>query len=306
MPDGKRLPLPATALRRRCDPMALGFQTTAELEPLHELMGQERALSAIAFGVRTKQDGFNVFAMGPSHAGRHNAIKRFLDSKASTEAILDDWVFVNNFDSPDRPVAICLPSGMGNRLKAAMTELIDDLNSSIPSMFESEDYRNRRKAIDDELETAQETAFEALHKKAQAQNIAILRTPMGFALAPLVNGRVIKPEVFSALPAKERERIESVIETLQQELELTLRNVPALEKERRKKIRKLNGDANEVPRGFRSSRCIDNVRVQHRPDQPLWTNERQWCILLNVCPTSSTRLQCCDRSFLDPERMESC
>jgi predicted ATP-dependent protease len=250
MPDGKRLPLPATALRRRCDPGTLGFQTTAELEPLHELVGQERALSAIAFGARIKQDGFNVFAMGPAHAGRHNAIKRFLESKASTEAIPDDWVFVNNFDSPDRPVAICLPSGMGNRLKAAMTELIDDLSSSIPSMFESEDYRNRRKAIDDELETAQETAFEALHKKAQAQNIAILRTPMGFALAPLVNGQVIKPDVFKALPAKEREKIESVIETLQQELELTLRNVPALEKERRKKIRELNGELAELAVGM--------------------------------------------------------
>jgi predicted ATP-dependent protease len=250
MSDGTRLPLPSTALRRRCDPKALGFQTTAELEPLHELVGQERALSAIAFGARMKQDGFNVFAMGPAHAGRHNAIKRFLESKAATEAIPHDWVFVNNFDSPDRPVAICLPSGMGNRLKAAMMELIDDLSSSIPSMFESEDYRNRRKAIDDELETAQETALEALHKKAQAQNMAILRTPIGFALAPLVNGQVIKPEVFNALPVKEREKIEAVIESLQQELELTLRNVPALEKERRKKIRKLNGDLAELAVGM--------------------------------------------------------
>jgi lon-related putative ATP-dependent protease len=250
MPADTSLPLPASALRWRCDPRDLGFRTTAELEPLHELPGQERALSAIAFGSRIKQDGFNVFAMGPAHAGRHNAIRRFLETKAAAEAIPDDWVFVNNFESPDRPVAIRLPSGMGSKLKAAMTELIDDLSSSIPSMFESEDYRNRRKAIDDELETAQEAAFEALRKKAQAENIAILRTPMGFALAPLVNGQVIKPDVFNALPAAEREKIEAVIETLQQELESTLRNVPALEKERRKKIRKLNGELAELAVGL--------------------------------------------------------
>ena len=206
MPAGSSPPLPASALRQHCDPAMLGFTTTAELEPLYELVGQERALSAISFGARNLQDGFNIFAMGPAHSGRHKAIKRFLESKAAEEALPDDWVYVNNFEAPDKPVAIRLPSGKGVGLKAAMAELVDDLSSAIPAMFESEDYRNRRKGIDDEFETAQQNGFESLRKKAQAENIAILRTPMGFALAPLVNGQVIKPDVFNALPAAERQR----------------------------------------------------------------------------------------------------
>ena len=235
-------PLLASMLRQRCDPQTLGFATTAELSPLLQPIGQDRALDALSFGARIRADGFNVFVMGPAHSGRHDAIRRFLEQKAEAEAIPDDWVFVNNFDASDRPIAIRLPPGEGGKLKAAMSELIDDLSSSIPAMFESEDYRNRRKAIDDEFETRQEDAFEELRKRAQAENIAILRTPMGFALAPLVGSQVIKPEVFNALPAVEREKVEGAIQKLQQDLEANLRNVPVLEKERRKKVRHLNSE----------------------------------------------------------------
>lgn len=242
MPTDSNQPLPASALRQRCEPGTLGFGTTAELVPLLQPVGQDRALKALSFGARIRADGFNVFVMGPSHSGRHDAIRRFLEQKAQTEAIPDDWVFVNNFDAADRPIAIRLPSGEGGKLKAAMAEVIDDLSSAIPAMFESEDYRNRRKAIDDDFETKQEDAFESLRKRAQAENIAILRTPMGFALAPLAGSQVIKPEVFNALPAAEREKVEATIQKLQEDLENNLRNVPVLEKERRKKVRHLNSE----------------------------------------------------------------
>lgn len=202
MADSIATALPPTALRRICNPADLGFASTAEIEPADELVGQERALSALAFGARIRQDGFNIFAQGPARAGRHGAIRQFLERKAASEPVPDDWVYVNNFQAADKPLAIRLPPGVGARLKAEMAELIDDLSSAIPAMFESEDYRNRRKGIDDEFETAQEKAFETLRAKAQAENIAILRTPMGFALAPLANGQVIKPDAFNALPKK--------------------------------------------------------------------------------------------------------
>lgn len=248
--NGAAVPLPAATLRRICDASQLGFKSTAELDPVDDLIGQDRALSALAFGANMRQDGFNVFALGPARSGRHGAIRRFLERRAATEAIPDDWVYVNNFAAPDKPKAIRLPPGMGSRLKAAMTELVDDLSSAIPAMFESEDYRNRRKGIDDDFEAAQEKAFEGLRQKAQAESIAILRTPMGFALAPLSGGQIVKPEAFNALPQSQREEIEQNIEKLQKELETTLREVPKLEKDRRQKIRKLNSELAELVVGL--------------------------------------------------------
>jgi len=237
-------------LRLICDPATLKFTSTAELEPIGGLIGQHRALTAIEFGAQIDHHGFNIFALGPTRSGRHGAIRKFLESKAAAEPVPDDWVYVNNFAAPDRPKAIRLPSGIGPKLKAAMAELIDDLSSAIPDMFESEDYRNRRKSIDDEFEMAQEKAFEELRKKGQEQEVTILRTPMGFALAPVSGGQVVKPEVFNALSQAEREAIEQKILLLQGDLERILKNVPVLEKERRKRIRKLNADLAELVVGL--------------------------------------------------------
>jgi predicted ATP-dependent protease len=242
-------PLAADALRRRCDPALLKFKSTAELEPIGELVGQKRAIGAIEFGARIAQAGFNIFALGPSRSGRHLAVRRLLEEKAAAEPVPDDWVYVNNFAAPDRPKAMRLPSSAGLKLKAGMTELIDDLSSAIPAIFESEDYRNRRKAIDDGFETEQEKAFDGLRRKGEAQSIAILRTPMGFALAPLSGGQVVKPDVFNALPEAERDAVAKKIEALQEELEIILRNVPRLEKDRRDKIRKLNAELAEIAVG---------------------------------------------------------
>lgn len=258
--------LPAAALRVSCDPALLGFGSTSELDPVGDLIGQARALSALDFGSRMHQDGFNIFALGPARSGRHGAIRRFLERKAASELLPEDCIYVNNFAAADRPKAIRLPTGVGAKLKAAMAELIDDLSSAIPAMFESEDYRNRRKGIDDEFEAAQESAFEQLRGKAQSENVAILRTPMGFALAPVSGGQVVKPEAFNALPQEQREAIERKIETLQEELETTLRNIPALEKQRRQKIRKLNTDLAELVVGLSikdiAGRFSGNAEIQ--------------------------------------------
>ncbi len=244
-------PLAADVLRRRCDPGLLDFKSTAELEPIGELVGQKRAIGAIEFGARMAQAGFNIFALGPSRSGRHLAVRRLLEEKAAVEPVPDDWVYVNNFAAPDKPKAMRLPSGTGLKLKAGMAELIDDLGSAIPAIFESEDYRNRRKAIDDSVEAVQEKSFDELRKKGEAQGVGILRTPMGFALAPMSDdGQVVKPEAFNALPEAERDAIGKKIAVLQEELEVVLRHVPRLEKDRRDRIRKLNAELAEIVVGL--------------------------------------------------------
>ena len=281
-------PLPADELRRACDPGALRFASTADLEPIDGLIGQSRALSALAFGTSMAHDGYNIYALGSARSGRHRAISRSLEVSARDQPLPDDWVYVNNFETPGRPRAIRLAPGTGARFRDGMAELVDDLSSAIPAMFESEDYRNRRKSIDDDFEAAQEKAFEALAQKAKAQDIAILRTPMGYALAPMSEGQVIKPEVFHALPEDRREAIEERIAGLQDELEQVLRAMPQLEKERRQKIRKLNADLaalvvglsiKEIAERFETqqeirayleearSDLIDNVELFLRPQQ---------------------------------------
>ncbi|MCC2113252.1 MAG: AAA family ATPase, partial [Hyphomicrobiales bacterium] len=241
--------LPASALRRACDPAAFDFATTDDLAPIDGFIGQDRAIDAIRFGAQIKQPGFNLFALGPEGSGRLTAIRAILEKQACTEPCGDDWVYVNNFDHPHKPKAIRLAKGLAIRFRDAMVELIDDLRITVPGQFETDDYRSRRRVIDEEFEGSQQGAFESLREKAAAENIAILRTPMGFALAPLRDGKVIKPEEFEALPEDERTRIQATLETLNGELEEVIHQLPRIEKDRRNRIRELNAEIAEISIG---------------------------------------------------------
>ena len=232
-------------LRRVVDAKALGFRTTDELEPISGLIGQDRALRAIEFGANMKSPDFNMFVLGPPASGKTTAVTAYLAKKAAELPAPADWVYVNNFDNFNRPRALKLPTGRAKTLATSMVGAIDELRNTVPAMFESEDYQSRRRAIEEEFRTGNEEALEALNRKAQTQNIAILRTPMGFAMAPMHEGKVVKPEVFNALPEDMRKGVETKIEALQKELESILEKMPKSDKQRRAKLRVLNEEIAE-------------------------------------------------------------
>ncbi len=96
-------PLAASELRRLVDPATLGFKSTAELEPILGLIGQERALKAIQFGASIKSHDFNVFVLGPAASGKTTAVRQYLERTAKTKETPPDWVYVNNFETPKQP-----------------------------------------------------------------------------------------------------------------------------------------------------------------------------------------------------------
>ena len=178
-------------LFRPCDAAALGFGTTAELEPAGGLIGQDRALEALDFGIAIRARGFNIFALGSQGSGRHNAIRRFVEARARDQRPPDDWVYVHNFEEPYRPKALRLPSGSGVRLAAELDELVNQLRGMMPALFEAADYRDRRAAIDSEFHDAQQTAFRAIGQKAEAQGLRILQSPTGMMIVPVHDGEPI-------------------------------------------------------------------------------------------------------------------
>ncbi|MGE0627276.1 MAG: Lon protease family protein [Hyphomicrobiaceae bacterium] len=234
--------LAVSELRRMVDPATLGFSTTAEVEPITGLIGQERALHAIQFGADIRSPDFNLFVLGPPASGKSTAVRSHLGAKAAGMPAPSDWIYVYNFETPNQPNALQLPPGRARILAKAMVSAIDELRTVVPALFEGEDYQTRRRSIDEEFRSGQDKGFEALNAKAQAQNIAILRTPTGFAMAPMHEGKVVKPEIFNGLPEAMRKDVEARIEVLQKELEQLLERVPKSDKQRRAKLGELNED----------------------------------------------------------------
>jgi lon-related putative ATP-dependent protease len=235
-------PLTAKQLYRPTDLSGLTFSTTAELQPIDGLVGQARAVEAIRFGTRVAKTGFNLFVIGPNGARMQDAVKTMLAAEAAGKPGPSDWVYVNNFADPAKPIAIELPAGRARNFHDAMNKLIDDLKSALPAVFQGEDYQRRQAAIDESFQKRQGEAFSALHDKAAEKDIAILRTPLGFALAPTKNGEVVSPDEFSKWPEAKRREVQAAIKELEKELEHIVRQIPRWETERRDEARQLGRD----------------------------------------------------------------
>ena len=233
-------PLAPERLYRSADLSALSFESTADIEPADGLVGQQRALDALAFGTRIGKPGFNLFVIGPNGMRAQRAVEQVLQEAAGERRSPSDWVYVNNFSDPRKPMAIELPAGRAGELRDAMRALIDDLKTTLPAVFESEDYQTRRGAIDQAFQSKQAEAFTALNEKAAAKNIVILRTPMGFTLAPARDGHPVPPDEFRTWEEAKRKQVQATIEELEKDLEHIVRQLPQWETERRDEIRKLN------------------------------------------------------------------
>lgn len=232
--------LPVALLYGHADASTLNFKTTAELKPLDGPVGQQRALGALELGTKIRKPGFNLFVTGSAGSRMQKVVETLLKNARWDRPHPDDWVYVNNFADSRKPTAIRLPPGRAAELRATMDEVIDDLKVALPALFESEDYQARRTAIDQKFQSKQSDAFSSLGDKAAAANMAVLRTPMGFMIAPVRDGKVVPPEQFNAWPEADRKAAQDTIETLQNELEQIFRHVPAWEKEHRDEIQALD------------------------------------------------------------------
>ena len=232
--------LKADALYHCCDPQQFAFKTTAELEELQDVVGQPRAVDAVRFGMGIQHKGYNLFALGPTGTGKHALVQRYAADQASTEEVPPDWCYVNNFQQPHAPRMLRLPSGHGAQLERDMAQLLEDLHAAIPTVFESDEYRTRSQAIEQELEDQREQALIELNAAAEEKQIALIRTPSGFTLAPVRDGETMSQEDFEKLSEAERKRIEEDTEALQEQLRKMLHESPKWEKAERMRMSELN------------------------------------------------------------------
>src|SRR5437588_3781135 len=254
------VPLPTDLLYRRCAPDHLPFDLCTELADAPGLIGQERATEAVRFAVRMRRKGYNIFALGDRGAGRQQLIEDLLRHQAETEPTPPDWCYVNNFADPQQPRCLSLPAGRGAAFEAAMKRLVEELRATLPAAFERDDNRARQQVVEQRFKERSEQALGALQQHAEGKGIALLRTPMGLALAPRRDGRVVSPEDYAALSADQREQTQREIEGMQGELEALMRQVPLWEREHRDALRALTRDT----AAFAIGHLLEDLRNGYR------------------------------------------
>ncbi len=233
-------PLNEEQVYHYCLPERLDFATTDELEALDIPCGQERVVRALEFGTNIRNGGFNLFVLGPSGTGKYGLVRGFLNRQAADEEVPPDWCYLFNFSAPERPHAVRLPAGEGRQFKADMDRLVEELRTSIPAAFDSEEYQGRLQELQEEMARRQHEGIRGIQEEAREHGIALMTTPNGFTFAPMRDGEVIDPEAYQELPEEERQRLENKVEELQRKLQQTIKHIPRLRKEMQEKVRALN------------------------------------------------------------------
>lgn len=232
-------------LIRRCDARSLELGAPGDAGP--SVVGQPRATEAIAFGLDMAQPGYHLFVMGQPGTGRRVLVRQAIAARPALDpARRSDWVYVNNFAQPYKPIAIGLPMGRGPALRTDMQALVRDLRTMIPAMFESEEYATEVERINAEFKERADAAFAEVMREAQARGLALVRTPAGLTVVPQKDGDVMPPQAFEALPAAEREALQKAIGEVQEQLVRALRSSMRLRKEHADRVRELNRSMTKV------------------------------------------------------------
>ncbi|MDH5425529.1 MAG: AAA family ATPase [Gammaproteobacteria bacterium] len=218
------------------------FINTEELESLHDVLGQERALKALDFAIGVNHQGYNLYVMGPPGLSKHAIIKDVLSKIAAERPAPSDWCYTHNFEQDNRPKILELPAGRGRKFSKNMDALITELGKSIPAAFETNEYRERIQLIERDASTKQTELIKKYKKIAREDSILLEETPSGFTLSPIVNEKALSLEEFNLLAQDTQDQFNEKTNKLQEELEFIIPQLNQISRDSNDKIKSMNRD----------------------------------------------------------------
>ncbi|HCP29235.1 MAG TPA: ATP-dependent protease, partial [Pseudomonas sp.] len=242
MPDpvAARLRLAPEALTRRFSPEQFAFTNTDDLEPFRGVLGQERAVEALQFGVAMPRPGYNVYVMGEPGTGRFSFVKRYLKAEGKRQQTPSDWLYVNHFDDTREPRALELPSGSAGDFIADMNGLIDNLLATFPAVFEHPSYQQKKGAIDRAFNQRYDRALDVIERASLEKDVALYRDASNVAFTPMADGKALDEAEFAQLPEHVREQFHEDIALLEERLNEELASLPQWKRESNNQLRQLN------------------------------------------------------------------
>lgn len=178
--------LAAGQLRKKTDAVSLGFATTLDIPCLEDLIGQDRAVQAMTFGMGIKNSGYNIFVVGDHGSGRTTYTLERLRDQADNEPAPADYIYVFNFADPEEPLAIDLPAGQARHLSLHLEELVEELKSTLSKAFENSQYEDAKAQLVKDFQEQVNRIMDELRSWAREKGFVIKRTPQGFVNIPMV------------------------------------------------------------------------------------------------------------------------
>ena len=223
-------------LKMVCSPNNFDFESTEELDPIDTGIGQDRGIKALEFGLNVDVRGYNLYIEGPSGVGKTMYTKNFLNTISKKKKVPSDWCYIYNFDNPNEPVAVSLPSGGGKVFQEMMDHFIDDVKIDIKSTFNNEEFEKERAHIKQEFEDKRNNLLEKLNEKSSTYGFQVKASQTGIYMMPVLDGKALPEEEFNKLDEDVKKEYEEKSVIVQQHIMDAIGEIKAIDREANKKI----------------------------------------------------------------------
>ncbi len=233
--------LPAAALRAECKEQDFLGENQQAQRLDDGIIGQDRAMKALGFGLGIPSKGFNVYVAGLPGTGKETAVKEYVEKIAKEAPTPQDLCYVNNFRDPYRPKVLNLPPGKGIEMAKNVKNLVETAREEIPRAFDSDDYVSQKEAITKKYNEQKQELFNQLNQKAMQEGFLIQQTPSGFVFIPKKeDGNPMQDNELMSLSEDERKAIFEKRSMLEDELKAYLREVKNIDKNVTEEINELD------------------------------------------------------------------
>ena len=267
-------------LRKICRAELVKCESSADVQPLQEIVGQERAVKALRFGLDIKGLGFNIYVAGIPGTGRETAVKRFLESVAERKPVPSDWCYVHNFKNAYHPKALRLPAGQAREFQTDMRELVTRAKRDIRTAFDGDEYSAKREEMIQNLNQQQERLFQRISERAKQEDFMLKPTPMGMLAIALKDAKPVDDEQFLSLSQEEQNAITQKRSDLRAEIQQAIREAKDLERKTDKALQRLD---QEIAL-YALNHLIEDLQEKYQtlPDVIAYLNDVKRDILDNI------------------------
>jgi lon-related putative ATP-dependent protease len=267
-------------LRVECPPDQVGCETSAELGPVDGIIGQDRALKALKFGVEMKGKGFNVYVAGPPITGKRPAARSFLENIAKTRPVPPDWIYVNNFQNPYEPKTLRLPPGRAKVFQKDMKNLVDQAKRAVPAALQNEEFVSRGNTITKKAVAERNKILSDLNKQAEVHGYTVRMTQLGITIIPVVDGKTVSQEEFDSLSARVKKKYDQSRDIVRAALDKAGKEVNDLDTRTLEELKKLRDDSVRYAIGGLMTNLV--ARYDGLPDVVQHLNELRDDIMENT------------------------
>lgn len=268
-------------LSSHCDIKEIDFETTEELKPLKGIIGQDRGVSALSFGLRMKKKGYNIYVSGLSGTGRSTFTYSIAEDFSKDQPVPDDWVYVYNFNKKESPKALSFKAGLGRDFKKELESLIESYRRIIPETFSGTQYENSKNDIFKIINQKKNDVLKKLNEKSQKFDFVYTPSDQGLISIPLKSdGKPMNEEEYNSLSIEDREVMMEKYEDLKIETVEEFNELRLLDEELTDNLRNLDKNIVSEVVQYDIRKLIS--KYGDNPSTAIYLNELENDILDNV------------------------